>query len=276
MNVSEVELGEFRKRLPVDALGHERRWTHIEPRAADGTDDGFTFEGYASVFDQRIRIGGGYEEIAPSAYNNTLQRSDIFLLWNHDNSMPLARNGTGDLELAVDDYGLKVRARFVDTQYARDAAELIRSGTSTKMSIGFSVAPGGDTYTRTDDGALLRRINDLRLWEASVVGTHAAYDGTSAAVRSDAFGLLCRSLGWDEVDVLARCQTGDMIDLSAASLRAEPGAVTTSEDASQAATTVTAGDPTHRLLLMRLRERARGTELPKVSNGTPSGTGPGR
>lgn len=274
---------ELRKRLPVDERGREVFWADLEARAVDTAGDTVQFEGYAAVFDQRAQIWPGfYEEIAPSAFNNTLKRSDIFLLWNHDPSMPLARTGAGNLELSVDDKGLFAKATFVDTSYARDAAVLLRDKVSSKMSFGFTVPPGGDTITELGDNKILRRVTDTRLWEVSIVGTWPAYNGTSAKVRSDAFGMLCRSLGLDEEQVIDSMSHNDIVDLdtlrsSTASQQVEPGAVTTSEDAERAEQTVPAGIPTSvRLLAESLSEAAQAVGLSRFDiNGAAPGQAAG-
>lgn len=268
----ENDATELRKRLPVDERGREWFWAELEARAIDADGDSVQFDGYAAVFDQRAQLWDGfYEEIAPSAFNNTLKRSDIFLLWNHDPSMPLARTGAGNLELSVDEKGLRAKATFVDTSYARDAAVLLREKVSSKMSFGFTVPPGGDTISDMGDGKILRRVVDTRLWEVSIVGTWPAYKGTSASVRADAFAMLCRSLGVDEDEVLTRMSHNDMFDLdtlraSAASQQAEPGAVTTSEDAQRAVTTAGGGTPSSILLAAyELSRRAEADGLPRFN-----------
>lgn len=272
------EMAEIREAFQAGADGKERIWARLESREVS-TDGEIRMGGTAAVFGARakVRLRDGRvvaEEVADSAFNNTLKRGDIFLLWQHNPAEPMARTGAGSLGLSVRTGGklpgLDWQAQNMPlTQRVRDAAALLDSGVIDKMSFGFTVPKGGDSIEPQDDGTLLRRIHDLRLAEISLV-TWPAYQETSASLRADAFGVLCRSLGIDEDDVLTRMSHSDMLDLdtlkvSAASQQAEPGAVTTSEDAARAVPTAPAGiHPSDSPALKRmLRLVASPGDLPK-------------
>lgn len=277
----EVNVDEVRRAFPTTPLGREQLWVRVEQREVDDSEDGRSrLVGVASVFDQRakVRLPDGrivHEEVAPSAFNNTLNRSDIFLLWQHDMATPLARTGAGNLNLRVTELGLEYEATLPDTQAARDAAVLVRSGVVNKMSFGFTVPPGGDKITVRNDGSLVRTLHDVRLWEVSLVSA-PAYSGTSAAVRSDAFGMLCRQFGLDEAAVLDGLTAADAVDdvrdadsgivgVSTASLRSVPGAVTTSETVDRAGTTDQTGHLTRRMWAHRLSEQGARFNAPRIS-----------
>ena len=69
-----------------------------------------TIEGHASTFNQPYNMGWYTETVAPGAFARTLGRNpDVTLLVNHD-GLPLARTGSGTLELAEDESGLYTRA----------------------------------------------------------------------------------------------------------------------------------------------------------------------
>lgn len=212
-----VERGEIRDAFPVDEFGRERFWSRFELRSGDGGDSK-RMSGVASVFHERakVRLPDGRvvsEQVAPTAFNKTLDRGDIFLLWNHDMGMPLARTGAGNLELRVTDRGLEFDAELPDTQAGRDAAELVRRGIVNRCSFGFMMPPsGGDKITVEPDGTYLRTLTNVSLREVSLCA-NPAYVTTSAAMRSTAFAALCRSLGVDEDEVLSSVSTRGVVDL---------------------------------------------------------------
>jgi len=284
MNVSTAEV---REAFQSGANGRERIWARLEARDVS-TDGEIRMGGTAAVFGARakVRLPDGriaIEEVAASAFNNTLQRGDIFLLWQHDPKEPMARTGAGNLTLEArgsgEMPGLDWQAQNMPmTQRVRDAAALLDAGVVDKMSFGFTVPRGGDSISVQDDGTLLRQLHDIRLAEISLV-TWPAYNETSASLRADAFGLLCRSLGVTEEDVLSRLSHDECLDLatlrsSTASQQVEPGAVTTSEDATRAVTTVQAGNSNRLVRELRLRALSR-MDFPKDPNELP-GTNPGR
>lgn len=273
-----TELTEIREAFQSGADGKERIWARLESRDVS-TDGEIRMGGTAAVFGARakVKLRDGRvvaEELADSAFNNTLKRGDIFLLWQHNPAEPMARTGAGSLDLSVRADGklpgLDWQARNMPlTQRVKDAAALLEANVIDKMSFGFVVPKGGDTIEPQEDGTLLRRIHDLRLAEISLV-TWPAYQETSASLRADAFGMLCRSLGIDEDEILTRMSHNDMIDLdtlraSTASQQVEPGAVTTSEDAQRAVTTATAGIHSSDSLALKrlLRLAATPGDLPK-------------
>lgn len=165
------------RRLPVEA---------VEIREAD--DGTATLRGYAAVFGSLSEpIAGMFRErIVAGAFKRTLKEDgDVFALWQHDSSMPLARKSKGTLRMSEDDRGLSVEIDLPDTSYGRDAAEAVRSGLVDKMSFGFSVPAGGARMLdeRSDDGYPIRELNDIELYEVSPV-TFPAYPDTSLSARS--------------------------------------------------------------------------------------------
>ena len=74
------------------------------------SSDNRTVEGYASVFNSESRDLGFIEVIHPEAITEeTINKSDVFALFNHDSNKVLARskNGSGSLMLEVDEHGLR-------------------------------------------------------------------------------------------------------------------------------------------------------------------------
>lgn len=142
---------------------------------------GNTLSGYAAVFDGTARVGGGYERIAPKAFDEVLERSDPRALINHNPSLVLGRKSAGTLRLDVDSRGLKFQVDLPDTSYARDLRELVERGDLAGASFGFM--PGEDEMSRAPDGKQIRtHTNIAQLVDVSAV-TYPAYEGTSLALR---------------------------------------------------------------------------------------------
>lgn len=159
----------------------ETRTTPITDIEFRDTGDGMSFSGYAAVFNSPSAPLPFVESIAPGAFARSLKsRNNVFLLWSHDTSMPLASTRSKTMQLAEDSKGLVVDAMLPNTSQGRDAAELLRAGVVDSMSFGFSVPPGGDHWS--EDGSQ-RELRQVRLHEVSVVA-FPAYSKTSASVRS--------------------------------------------------------------------------------------------
>lgn len=154
----------------------------VEERAADAPDgDPVRFYGYAAVFNspsERLydpRKGDFTETIRPGAFKRTLGRdNDVRMYVNHNSDMVLASTRSGTLELSEDDHGLRVTAELPDTTYARDLANLMRTGVVDSMSFGFSVV---DDHWNGDQ----RELREVALHEVSVVSGHPAYPDTAGA-----------------------------------------------------------------------------------------------
>jgi HK97 family phage prohead protease len=148
--------------------------------------DGDTLTGHAAVFGQTAKIRGGYERIAPTAFDDVLKRDDdVLALVDHDPGRLLGRRASGTLRLAVDDDGLVFEVDLPDTSYARDVRTLVARGDQRGASFGF--LPGDDTLSHAPDGKQLRTHTRLdRLLDVSVVAL-PAYDSTDVALRHVTF-----------------------------------------------------------------------------------------
>ena len=140
-----------------------------------------TIVGYASVFDSESRDLGQFKEIIkPGAFDRALvEEHDVRALVDHDPKMILGRSKSGTLRMLVDEVGLRVEIDPPDTSVGRDTIESIRRGDLDSMSFGFVVR---DDQWKEDEGQAIREINDLDLFDVSVV-SFPAYEDTSVAVR---------------------------------------------------------------------------------------------
>lgn len=98
-------------------------------------------------------LGGFVEVITPEALKE-VDLSNVFLLYGHDYSKPLASVKAGTLKLNVDDTGLHFEAELTDTTYSNDVYENISKGVVDSMSFGFVL--GLDSF----DKKKMAQLND--------------------------------------------------------------------------------------------------------------------
>lgn len=147
----------------------------VEVRAAED----MIVEGYAAVFDSVTDLGYYKEVIDRKAFDGA-DMSDIVMKYNHEDSvLPLARTRGGTLTFEIDDHGMKIRARLIDTTQNKDIYKLIKEGILTKMSFAFTVKEENYDY-ETDT----RRILGFdKIFDVSVVDV-PAYETTEIYARS--------------------------------------------------------------------------------------------
>jgi HK97 family phage prohead protease len=146
--------------------------------------EGRTLSGYAILFNTESRtiheMGRTFrEQIQRGAFDiRQTEDHDVKLYFNHDTSMPLARQRNGSLRLFEDEKGIRFEADLPDTTLSNDIRELMNTGTlSGEMSFGFSVRK--DKWEGKDK----RTVEEGKLYEISVV-TDAAYPKTHSQLRS--------------------------------------------------------------------------------------------
>ena len=164
---------------------YERRL--IEIRAVDNTEDKMIIEGYAITYDQPATHQYGSRKFTETIKKGSLDKTDmkdVPMRYNHnDNVMIMARTRNGSLQLIKDDVGLKIKAELLDTQSNRDLYKGIQEGLIDKMSIAFTIADGGDTWS-FGENETTRDVNNIdKLYDVSVVDT-PFYDSTSIYARS--------------------------------------------------------------------------------------------
>jgi uncharacterized protein len=175
----------------------QRNIKATEIRIATGADGAQILTGYAVRFNSpSVDLGGWNEICAPGMFTRTLRESpDVLMLRSHDPSQLLGRTTAGTLTLTQDSKGLAFSVTLPNTAIAADTVENVRLGNLDACSFGFNVPEGGDKWTSTSDGAVVRTLLDVNLSEVSIT-SFAAYPATSVSLRScppSMRGLITRS-----------------------------------------------------------------------------------
>ncbi|CAK8580915.1 phage major capsid protein [Priestia megaterium] len=121
------------------------------------------------------------EKVERGTWEKALSRgNDIHFLAEHDNGKMLASTKNKSLTLTETDEGLLMEARIAPTSWGKDYHTLIEEGLLTNMSFGMAVLSDKWTF---EDGVNKRSINDLALFEVSVV-RDPAYKDTQIQARN--------------------------------------------------------------------------------------------
>lgn len=126
---------------------------------------------------------GFRETIAPEAVEGVFEKSDVFLLYNHDKSKGfLARNkmGKGSLNIDVKEDGVYFSFVPADDNLSVYIKDRIQRGDLDEMSWAFTVE--SDTWVKAADGIYDRTINKFeKIYDFSVVDS--SYYGIENAVK---------------------------------------------------------------------------------------------
>lgn len=145
-------------------------------------------------YNQRSQYMGFYEYITDTAFNKTIaDGADVRALLDHDTSKLIGRVSNGSLKLESRADGLYAECVLPDTQYARDAYDLISKGYNNGLSFGFSIINEDYAY---EDGVETHYLREVKLYEISWAVAFPAYESTAASiVRGINLGDLSRALG---------------------------------------------------------------------------------
>ena len=186
----------------------EKRIFNIENRFETKEDNQDIVVGYGSIFNSRSEnLGGFYEYISPTAISEeTIARSDVRALINHDESLILARSTTGTLDLTVDEKGLRYEFSIPETSYEKDLAINMKNGNINQSSFAFTV--GSDEWSTDDEGNDIRTITSIdKLYDVSPV-TYAAYSQADSDLVVAQRGLAMykekQEIKEEETDLVAR------------------------------------------------------------------------
>lgn len=137
-------------------------------------------QGYALKFNRWSDTLGGWfrEKILPEALEEA-DANNVVALFNHDDNLIVGRTGV-NLELEVDEIGLKYTIEPFDTTAGRDLIENVRSGLVSQSS--FAMSGIESDWAEGADGVDERTITKIsRLWDVSPVVT-PAYSDTEVVV----------------------------------------------------------------------------------------------
>lgn len=150
-----------------------------------------TVEGYGVVFNSPSVDLGFTETIHRGAITqDTINASDVFCRFNHDNNKILARSkkGVGSLELTIDETGVKYRFQAPKTALGDELLEYLERGDITASSFAFTIdSKDKDAEKWTNkDGVLYRDIYKInRLYDVAPV-FQPAYEATTCSKRYEA------------------------------------------------------------------------------------------
>lgn len=178
----------------------------VQIRATTNENEEPVIEGYALKYDKPSEILGGFtrfiERIAPGALDSA-DMSNVVATINHDQNQVLGRSGV-NLDLTLDEIGLKFTVIPTDTSFARDLITNIKAGVINQCSFAFTVAPDDDAQDWIDstrDGVdyerTIRKIDHL--FDVSIVTT-PAYPDTEAKVGERSINLVKRMQNDKEKD----------------------------------------------------------------------------
>ena len=141
-----------------------------------------TFTGHANAFNNVDTYG---DIVQAGAFKQTLSKwrskgRPIPLLWQHDETQPI-----GYLESATEDSkGLAVTGRLLlDVTRAREARELLAAHVLGGMSIGYATVKSRTPSLDEAKNGARRILEELRLWEVSLVTFPANEDATVTHVK---------------------------------------------------------------------------------------------
>ena len=186
----------------------EKRIFNIENRFETREDGQEVVVGYGSIWNSRSEnLGGFYEYISPDAISQeTIDKSDVRALINHDPNLVLARSTAGNLSLSVDEKGLRYEFSIPETSYGKDLAINMKNGNINQSSFAFTV--GSDEWSTDEEGNDIRTITSIeKLYDVSPV-TYPAYSQAESdlvvAQRALAIYKENKEIKEEETDLVAR------------------------------------------------------------------------
>lgn len=150
--------------------------------------DSRNITGYAVVFESVSEDLGFRERIMKGAItDDTIKKSDVFCLLNHDPSKVLARSkyGEGSLKLEIDEQGLKYSFAAPQTDLGNEILEHLQRGEIDSSSFAFTVSlDEGSEKWYTVEGVQYRDIYRIdELFDVSPV-YQPAYQETTVSKRA--------------------------------------------------------------------------------------------
>lgn len=174
-----------KKNLPKNDEVAVRSFGVADFRAAE---EGSTVEGHAAVYDQKVSIGGWFDEIIERGAFDGCDFDDVLFFVNHDTrKIPLARsrrnNGNSTMQLSTDEKGLFIKSTLdIDNNTeSKSLYSSIKRGDIDGMSFMFTIAEA--KWTDLDTDTPCRHILKIRkVYEVSAVNM-PAYSNTDINAR---------------------------------------------------------------------------------------------
>lgn len=144
-------------------------------------ENGLNLEGYINVSERpskplRDSEGQFIEVVREGVMGRAIQRRNIKLLFNHDWTRELGDTNS-NLQLQEDSIGLRFRAFIADSEVIEKAKRGLLKG----CSFGFRVLK----QTKENvNGVCKRYLEDIDLFEVSILDREPAYSGCLAEIRS--------------------------------------------------------------------------------------------
>ena len=147
-----------------------------------------TVEGRAIPFNVKSPNREGFREmIVPEAVEGVFEKSDVFMVYNHDRSkgfLAIAKKGNGSLQIDVREDGVYFKFEALHDDLSNYIYERLMRGDLDEMSWAFTVEQ--DTWTKAEDGVYDRTINKFdHIYDLSIVDQ--SYYGIENAVGCKRF-----------------------------------------------------------------------------------------
>lgn len=143
----------------------------------DQDPDYFYFEGYASTFGN---VDSYNDIVVPGAFKKSLAANPNFkVFWQHDSYMPLGVPTSA----TEDPKGLFIKCKMPKADsFVRDRViPQMKCGSIDRMSIGYSTVK---CSYKSDNGAQQRLLEEVKLWEVSLVSIPANDQAVVTAFKS--------------------------------------------------------------------------------------------
>ena len=161
--------------------------------------NGITIEGYVNIPERKSRVmpsirGKFTESINGGVFKKAIEKAEeIKILFNHNAKRELGSTKS-NLELKEDSIGLYAKAEIND----KEVRELALNNKLTGWSFGFKVLK--DMWTDGENGIQHRTVEDLELYEVSILSTTPAYYATKVESRGVEENLI-EHRAIDEIDI---------------------------------------------------------------------------
>jgi uncharacterized protein len=148
-------------------------------------DNSVVLDGYINVCLRESRVlssptGPFVEEIKPKTFERALMKNDsVDFLFNHDRNRKLGSTKTGEIRLSEDNVGLRAIATVNDSEIVKKA----KAGDLTGWSFGFASLV--DEWSTRNDGMQKRTVEEIDLFEVSILDKTPAYIAQSLEARGE-------------------------------------------------------------------------------------------